>query len=40
MVNGTPEPAARAVRRGPAVASADEVAPPGRRFAALGYTEH
>jgi hypothetical protein len=40
MINGAPEPAAPAVRRGPAVASAGEVAAPSRSFAALGYTEH
>ena len=41
MINGTPEPAAPAARRGPAVASAGEpAAPPGRSFAALGYTDH
>jgi hypothetical protein len=41
MISGTPEPAAPAGRRGPAVASADEPAPaPDRSFAALGYTEH
>ena len=40
MINGTPEPAAPVARRGPAVASAGEAAPPSRSFAALGYTEH
>ena len=41
MINGTPEPAAPAARRGPAVASAGEpAAPPGPSFAALGYTDH
>jgi len=41
MINGTPEPAAPAARRGPAVASAGgPAAPPGRSFAALGYTDH
>ena len=40
MINGTPEPAAPATRRGPAVASAEEPAAPSRSFAALGYTEH
>ena len=41
MISGTPEPAAPAARRGPAVASAEEpAAPPSRSFAALGYTDH
>ncbi len=40
MINGTPEPAAPAARRGPAVASTEEPAAPSRSFAALGYTEH
>jgi hypothetical protein len=40
MINGAPEPAAPAQRRGPAVASADEAAAPSRSFAALGYTDH
>jgi hypothetical protein len=40
MINGAPEPAAPAGKRGPAVASADEVAAPSRSFAALGYTDH
>jgi hypothetical protein len=40
MVNGTPEPAAPAGRRGPAVASAAEMPAASRSFAALGYTEH
>jgi len=38
MINGAPEPAAPAVRRGPAVASAEEPAA-SRSFASLGYTE-
>src|SRR5262249_26117667 len=33
-------PAPPAGKRGPAVASAEEVAAPSRSFAALGYTEH
>ena len=42
MVQGTPDapPALPAGKRGPAVASAEEVAAPSRSFAALGYTEH
>jgi hypothetical protein len=42
MINGTPDaaPVAPAGKRGPAVASAEEPAAPGRSFAALGFTEH
>jgi hypothetical protein len=42
MVQGTPDApsAPPAGKRGPAVASAEEVAAPSRSFAALGYTEH
>ena len=42
MVQGTPDapPAPPAGKRGPAVASAEEVAAPSRSFAALGYTDH
>lgn len=42
MISGTPDapPAVPAGKRGPAVASADEVAAPSRHFAALGYTDH
>ena len=40
MISGTPEPAAPATRRGPAVASAGEPASPDRSFAALGYTDN
>ncbi len=39
MINGAPEPATPAGRRGPAIASAGEPASPGRSFAALGYTD-
>ena len=35
MINGAPEPATPAGRRGPAIASAGEPASPGRSFAAL-----
>jgi hypothetical protein len=42
MINGTPDtsPTTAPGKRGPAVASADEGAAPGRDFAALGYTDH
>jgi hypothetical protein len=39
MINGAPEPATPAGRRGPAIASAGEPASPGRSFAALSYTD-
>jgi hypothetical protein len=41
MINGTQDtPPAPAGRRGPAVASTEAPAAPGRSFAALGYTDH